>query len=98
PAAAQNDVAKLRRGRERLAKLIFLGPARENLLDSKQPIANDVHLAIAAVGYVVALGENRFAMLMRYIGELGGALNDTHMVAAGSLVRLDDERSRVEQR
>ena len=47
---------------------------------------------------MVALGEHRLAALVRYFVELRPASHDSHMVTARSLIRLDDERCRVQKR
>src|SRR5205807_7876632 len=98
PAAPQNHVAQIGRERERLPQFFFFGLAGKDLLDGEQSIADYVDLAIAAIRRMVALGEHRLAALVRYFFELRPASDDSHMVTARSLIRLDDERRFVQKR
>src|SRR5436189_2699753 len=56
--AAHDDLAQFCRGCERLAVLLHVGPGRENFLDAEHPAADHVYLPVAALGRVVALGED----------------------------------------
>src|SRR5256886_17523790 len=58
PAAAPGDLAKLRRGRERLPAFFLVGPGREDLLYAEEPVADRIDLPVAALGQVGALDED----------------------------------------
>src|SRR5439155_7301958 len=98
PTAAQGDVAQLRREREGLAVFLRFGPAGEDLLHPEQPATDRVDLAIAALRRVVALGEHGRVAVVRHLRQLGRAADDPDAVAPSSLMRLQNERSRVQQR
>src|SRR5439155_1953180 len=84
-AAAFGDIAQLRRQRERLALLFFLGPARKYFLDAKQPAADAVDLPVAPVVRVIALSEHRFASAI-HRGEFDVVSKAAEVVAAGPLI------------
>src|SRR5207248_8542617 len=62
-AAPQDDLAEIGGRREQLSQLFFFGPARKGLLDREDSTTDDVDLAIAAIGWMIALGEHRLAAL-----------------------------------
>src|SRR5437016_8625834 len=95
PAASPGDIAKLRRECEGLAQLLFLGPAWKHLLDPEELPADHVDLAIAALGWMVTLGEDGVATQL-HLGEFDGSPDDFDL--ASFLVGLDHERAFLEQR
>src|SRR5256885_4763477 len=95
--AAHYDLAQFCRGCERLAVLLRVGPGRENFLDAEHPATDHVHLPVAALGRVVALGEDGI-LSGRHGRELGDAPDDANAKAIGPLIRLDNERSPVPER
>src|SRR5947208_12397732 len=75
PAASPGDIAQLRRKREGLTQLLFLGPAWKHLLDPEDLLADHVDLAIAALGWMVTLGEDGVATQL-HLGEFDGSPDD----------------------
>src|SRR5881396_3016794 len=99
-ATPQRDIAQLVGNRERLA-LFFLGSAsREHLLDSEAPIADHVQLPIAAsLRLVIALREDGITPRASEVEvrEVGAAPDDSDVVAARALIRLDHDRPVLQQ-
>src|SRR3989442_2592751 len=96
PAAAPGDLAKLRRGRERLPAFFLFGPRREDLLYAEEPAADRIDLPVAALGRVVALDED--GLLTGWNRrELGDAPHDANAEAIGALIRLYDQRAPVQE-
>src|SRR5438034_6303256 len=85
--AAPDDLAQLRRGRERLSMLLIFGPAGEDLLHAEDAPADRIHLPVAALRRVIALGEHGIAavplpaLLVRHVRQLSGALDGAAAVA-----------------
>src|SRR5438132_7292870 len=94
PAASPGDIDQLRRECEGFAQLLFLGPAWKHLLDPEELPADYVDLAIAALGWMVTLGEDGVATQL-HLGELDGSPDD--FAFASFLVGLDHERAFLEQ-
>src|SRR5438128_3249907 len=94
PAASPGDINQLRRECEGFAQLLFLGPAWKHLLDPEELPADHVDFAIAALGWMVTLGEDGVATQL-HLGEFGGSPDDFDL--ASFLVGLDHERAFLEQ-
>src|SRR5437660_11039184 len=80
PAASPGDIAKLRRECEGLAQLLFLGPAWKHLLDPEELLADYIDLAIAALGWMVTLGEDGVATQL-HLGEFDGRPDDLDLAS-----------------
>src|SRR3989442_4770103 len=94
PAASPGDIAQLWRECEGLAQLLFLGPAWKHLLDPEELPADHIDLAIAALGWMVTLGEDGVATQL-HLSEFDGSPDDFDL--ASFLVGLDHERAFLEQ-
>src|SRR3989442_14966982 len=91
PAAAPGDLAKLRRGRERLPAFFLVGPGREDLLYAEEPVADRIDLPVAALGRGVALDED--GLLTGWNRrEPRAAPPDANPEALGALIRPCDQR------
>src|SRR5207247_3703326 len=88
-ATPQRDVAQLVGNRERLALFFFGSASREHLHDSEAPIADHVHLPVAAsLRLVIALREDGItprAASEVEVQEVGAAPDDSDVVAAPAL-------------
>src|SRR5437867_5626145 len=61
PAAAPRDVAELRAGCKGLPALVLFGLGWKHLLHAEQPLPDHVDLPVAALGWVVALRQDRIS-------------------------------------
>src|SRR5438876_7967631 len=95
PAASPGDIAQLRRECEGFAQLLFLGPPWKHLLDPEELPADHVDLAIAALGWMVTLGEDGVATQL-HLGECDGSPDGLDVPSF--LVRRGHARAFLEKR
>ena len=94
----QRDVSQLRGRREGLPLLFRFRPTRKHFLDPEHLVADHVELPIAALRRMVSLREHRLAAVVGRRCEITGGPDDVDVVTAGTLVRLDDKRSGLQER
>src|SRR5207253_8921526 len=90
-ATTPRDITQLRSRNERLSRLLLVGTPGKYLLHPEDLVANDVQLAIGAIGWVIALCEHRGSAVAVHACELGSGADDLHGMATGAVVRLHDE-------
>src|SRR6267378_3129474 len=95
--ARQRDPAQLGTGHEGLTRLFGHRRPRKRFLDGEHPLPDHVELQIGTLGRVIALREDGLASLAGEAPEVGWIAHDAHMMSAGAVVRLDDQRPRLEQ-